>query len=82
MESALDTLSAVSGISKPEINAIWAAVRANHARLDACAGPHDFSEVTKRTGQVPREYRCSKCGGTIDSVNRNWYLDGLKHGGK
>lgn len=79
-ETIADALSRVSGIPKPEINEIWQQVRANSERLKSCARPHDFSEVTRMVGVIPREYRCSKCQGTVDSIHRSWYLEGLKDG--
>lgn len=77
MANAREVLSQVSGIPEREINEIWEQVKANHARLDSCAGPHDFSIEGRKQGQLVRDWQCSKCGGTLDSVNVQWYRKGL-----
>lgn len=59
------------------IKDIWEEVKANQKKLSDCPGSHEFVEEGKG---VRHMYRCSKCGGTIDSVNYFWYLEGLKHG--
>lgn len=69
-------------LTKSDYQAIWEEVKANHAALDACVGPHDFSIEHERMGTLVRKYRCTKCGGTIDSIDRTWYLSGLAHGRK
>lgn len=75
-EKPIDTLSRVSGIPKPEMLAIWEQVKANHAKLEACVGPHDFISLIDK----PRYYICTKCGGELESINVQWYRDGLDHG--
>lgn len=67
-------------LTKADFNSIWEEVKANHARQDSCVGPHDFSIEHERMGALVRKYRCTKCDGTIDSINRIWYLKGLEHG--
>jgi hypothetical protein len=81
-ETVGDALSRVSGVPKAEINEIWQKVKANSERLRSCVRPHDFSEVTRLVGTIPREYRCTRCGGTVDSINRSWYVEGLKDGAR
>lgn len=66
-------------ITREESQAIWAKVKANHARLDACPGPHAFEDVTL-TRTLNKHYRCTLCGGEVDAVAKRWYEHGLKHG--
>ena len=56
----------------------WAA---NAARLDACAGPHDF-ERHRDGGTLARLglWRCALCDGETDSKGRHWYETGRTHG--
>lgn len=62
--------------------AILAAVRENIARLDSCAGPHDFSEVVARAGRLGTRYRCTACRGEADRLQVLWYQQGLAHARK
>lgn len=56
-------------------------IRENMARLESCAGPHNFSIDATPKKPLFKKWTCSKCGGTIDAINRTWYERGLKHGG-
>jgi hypothetical protein len=64
---------------KPEMKAIWEEVKANHARLDSCPGPHKFPPFRAKLND---RYVCETCNGAIDSVNRIWYERGLQHGSR
>jgi len=59
---------------------LWEQVKANRERLDACAGPHEFADITGR--QILNRYGCTKCGGQVDHIARAWYERGLAHGRK
>lgn len=67
-----------------DVKKIWEEVKANHAALNACGGhvfePSEFYD--KESRRVPRTYKCTKCGGTVDSVRVHWYKLGLEHAGK
>ena len=76
--SVVDVLSKVSGISKEEVLKIRERVRDNHARLDACAGPHVFEDVTPEK-IVGKEFVCKLCAGRVDSQARAWYERGREH---
>jgi len=67
-------------VTKEESAKLWAEVRANGLKLDACT-LHAFGLIGF-LDQPPlgRRYRCSRCGGEVDSQARNWYDLGLKHG--
>lgn len=62
---------------KPEFKVIWEEVKANHARLRSCPGPHVFPPYV---AQPNARYTCSKCNGSISALDRRWYEDGLAHG--
>jgi hypothetical protein len=59
--------------------AIWDRAVANRKVLDECQVPHDFVDVTPERN-IGKDYRCSKCGGVVESLHRYWYEQGLKHG--
>jgi hypothetical protein len=79
------------GIPKTVSEQILQQVLANTAALESCAG-HDFSIALDRHTKKPIKnpthhqqtfdckWRCSKCGGYIDAINRTWYNRGLKDG--
>lgn len=54
------------------------AVKANHAKLDACPG-HDFVQ-TPDSRPLRSRFACSRCGGTVDGVAWLWYQRGVEHG--
>jgi hypothetical protein len=68
-------------ITKAESKAIWEQVKANHARLETCVGPHDFQDITPDK-PLAKRYRCSKCNGEAEGTNVHWYERGLKHAQK
>ncbi len=57
---------------------VWADVQANVARLDGCAGPHDFVPVDP-TQKLNRRWVCTKCKGGVDNIARIWYERGRDH---
>lgn len=59
--------------------AIWANVKANAKRLDECRGPHDFTDASPEK-PLNKNWICVDCGGTVNTVAKNWYLRGLAHG--
>lgn len=74
----MDEFSRITGLSKPVINEVWEEVKANHARLDTCTGPHKFVPIDA-TKVLGRRYVCSLCKGEVDSINRSWYEKGFEH---
>ncbi len=55
-------------------------VKANQARLESCAGPHQFVIHTTIPGTpLGKTYRCERCQGTVDHHAHYWYQLGLKH---
>jgi hypothetical protein len=81
----LDALGTVSGLGRPAMDSILVEVRSNLAKLNACPR-HEFVGIketalgqTKDGGWVFRDYRCSNCGGKVDSHAEHWYRRGLEH---
>ena len=66
-------------LDRGEMKKLWEEVKANHARLRACPGPHDFGALAPL---MLAKYTCSKCKGTITGNDRYWYDKGLEHGAK
>lgn len=71
----------MSRITSTDIQTIMQTVKENHAKLNACAGPHNFVCLTPDK-PFGAKYRCSLCNGTADGVAVNWYNRGLQHGKK
>lgn len=59
--------------------ALWDAVKQNHATLDACPA-HDFSIDTTPEKPIGKTWRCTACGGTVDSIWKGAYETGRRHG--
>jgi ferredoxin-like protein FixX len=62
---------------KDEVSAIFENVRRNAAMLAACPG-HIFTRV--EPDRVFSKYRCTVCGGTVDTTQAHWYDRGMAHG--
>lgn len=60
-----------------EALALWAKVKANHAKLNGCAGPHEFVDSQPRVTD-PLKYVCKLCGGGVDHHAWLWYTNGLR----
>jgi len=73
---SVDTLSNLTGIKRADMLSIFAEVKANQAKLNACRS-HEFSAV--EPGKVNTKYLCANCGGTVDSHAYHWYRDGREH---
>ena len=76
------------GIPAKQTDEILVQIRANQAKLDACDNPHDFTVCLNRYTKQPipaptpahmfgAMWACSKCGGYVDSINKEWYNRGL-----
>lgn len=60
---------------------LWEAAKANTAALLGCAGPHEFVDLTPQKS-FGKRYRCTRCTGEVDGVEKTFYDQGLKHGRK
>lgn len=65
-------------LQSPHIKKILDSVRENFRILDRCAGPHDFQVIGEI--RIGAKYKCTKCNGVVDGVNKRWYESGLKDG--
>lgn len=65
-------------ISKEQIQKIWSDVQANSRALDACAR-HSFVDETPEK-KLGKKWRCSACGGTVETTAKHFYELGFKHG--
>lgn len=65
-------------ITKEQSQQIWENVLANQRSLDGC-GRHVFVDETPDR-KIGKKWRCSSCGGTVDSTAKHYYEMGLKHG--
>jgi hypothetical protein len=68
-----------------DIKALRIELEANRALLDRCA-QHDFNlPIDRHTKQPIPEWvfgcywKCSVCGGWVDTTARNWYAKGVQH---
>lgn len=68
----------MSANPKIDTNAIMDEIRANTAKLEGCAKPHDFSIDATPNKPLFKKWQCSKCGGKTDAINRIWYQRGLQ----
>lgn len=70
-------------ITRADTRRIFEEVKSNHAKLDACPGPHEFRPVAKypdRPANPLKDYVCCRCGGRVDAIAFGWYRRGLEHG--
>jgi hypothetical protein len=75
-DDPIDTLARVTGLTNPEVAKVFAEVKLNRQRLDACK-LHAFAPTRDLRGRV--HYKCSACGGTIDASAYHWYCCGRTH---
>lgn len=70
--SGINILSSLSGLSRKDIKEIAIKVIENNKILNACS-THNFTLIEKR------KWKCSNCGGVVDTTKKIWYEKGLKH---
>lgn len=66
-------------MTKDDSRALWENVKVNSERLRACAGPHDFEDITPEK-TIGKTHRCRECQGEVHGTDFYWYRDGLAHG--
>lgn len=69
-------------MSRLDADALIKEVKENIAKLNGCAGPHNFQPHEKYDSGMVKKYRCTRCQGTVSATDRNWYMRGLGHGGR
>lgn len=80
MTDSVDRLAGFSGQSREALLGIWDAIKANHAKLDACTG-HDFGPL-KPGATLHTRYECRNCGGWAGGTAVTWYNRGVEHAKK
>lgn len=77
---SLDSISSATGIDREVMLALWAEVKANHAKLEACPR-HDFIAMEPDPRRLSGKWRCASCGGEVEASAARWYRLGLEHAG-
>lgn len=78
----VEVVSQVTGIKPLDIRNIFEEVKANKKLLDNCVRPHDFSIDASPNKPLFKKWKCSKCGGTVESQFKKAYEEGLKDSNK
>lgn len=78
-QTGYDALSRVSGLSKKAIKDIVIDVKRNNELLETCSY-HIFEPI--ESPPMSRVYKCKNCGGTVRSMQKIWYENGIKHSQK
>ncbi len=81
VDNLIDAMSNVSGLPRSETNEIWEKVKKNRQRLDSCSQHHFTLDLTPDKS-IAKRWRCTRCSGEIDGVNKSWYELGLEHAAK
>lgn len=76
---SIEKIESAIGLPKGTTDGILQEIRANTAKLDACAVPHDFKQ-DDNPNPFRKKWVCQKCGGSVDLPRGAWYLKGLEHG--
>jgi hypothetical protein len=66
-------------VTREEVDALWKETVRKGEALRACAGPHDFVDLTPDK-PLNKTWRCKLCGGEMGTVAKGAYEQGLKHG--
>ena len=79
MTDSLDKLSQATGLKRGTMLEVWAEVKANGAKLEACQW-HDFEPVpdARQVFGQPDRYRCKRCGGEVDRHAFYWHEQGRR----
>lgn len=72
----LGVLGELSGLGRDTAMDIFAQVKANSAKLNACPR-HDFSPIPPLR-QLRQRYRCEHCGGEVDAHAYHWHEQGRR----
>lgn len=76
MTDSVDTISGLTGLPRKDLLDIWEQVKANTARLDACAR-HEFEAITPAR-PLKQRYRCIRCQGEVDAHAHHWHEIGRR----
>lgn len=75
---SVETISAAVGMKPADYRALAERVRLNQGRLQACPR-HAFGPMPNARSELMQRYRCSLCGGEVDSHAFHWYTLGQQH---
>lgn len=75
----LDVLAKLSGIPENEVSGIYEAVRNNQEKLESCKR-HNFNIDMVPHTTFNKTWKCTRCGGKVNSSERTFYELGLIHG--
>lgn len=72
--NGVSLMAELSGLPQDDIRAIAEQVKANSAKLNACAY-HDFEPIpgTANAAGFKQRYRCVHCLGEIDAIAHSWH---------
>lgn len=73
-----EMLEKLTGITKEEQMKIMEDIRNNNKLLESC-NLHDFSIEVPQKHTILSKWKCSNCGGIVDSTQKQWYEKGLNH---
>lgn len=71
-------MSEISGLPPKDINQAWEKIKANRELLDGCAC-HNFSIDLLPDKTMGKRWKCTRCGGEVNSENKYWYELGIEH---
>lgn len=75
MADSVDTIAAGTGLPRGALLGVWAHVKENQRKLDACS-----AHVFNADGEgLFKKYTCANCGGTADGHAVHWYKVGIAH---
>lgn len=72
--NGIAVMGELSGLGESEVMKIWAAVKANGAKLESCEY-HIFWPINPIV-KYKQRYRCSACEGEIDAHAYHWHEKG------
>lgn len=62
-----------------KIEDVIQSILGNRKKLENCNG-HDFSIDLNPEIVAGKRWACNNCNGTVSSIQKSWYEEGLKHG--
>jgi hypothetical protein len=75
---AHDVIKQLTGFTPADTESIFAQVKANSAKLNAC-DYHDFAEMPgQEAKKFGKRYVCTECGGEVDCHAYYWHKQGRR----
>lgn len=57
---------------------LWKRISENNKLLNSCE-QHLFSIDVTPEKTIAKRWKCERCGGVVENINKYWYEQGLKH---